>query len=57
MQHVVALHVAINHSDSPQPSVSTQIAALRRMLLEPGPGESGKWFKKASLVRFAHMHQ
>lgn len=55
VQDVVALHVSIGHGSS-TPSISTKIAALRRLLLEPGTGESGKWFKKASLVRFHSCH-
>ncbi|EJF62302.1 composite domain of metallo-dependent hydrolase [Dichomitus squalens LYAD-421 SS1] len=49
-----ALHVAVGRSlplaPSPGPSVSTEIATLRRLLLN-GEGEhteTGKWFKKAA---------
>ena len=51
---VTALHIAIGRSlpfaPSPGPSVSTQVATLRRLLLN-GEGEhteTGKWFKKAA---------
>ncbi|KAH8116645.1 composite domain of metallo-dependent hydrolase [Phellopilus nigrolimitatus] len=44
VQEVAAVHVAIGHSGS-SASVSTQIAALRRLLLEPAPGDVGMWFK------------
>lgn len=51
---ITALHVAIGRSlplaPSPGPSVSTEIATLRRLLLN-GEGEhteTGKWFKKAA---------
>ncbi|KAH8116655.1 composite domain of metallo-dependent hydrolase [Phellopilus nigrolimitatus] len=44
VQEVAAVHVTIGHSGS-SASVSTQIAALRRLLLEPAPGDVGMWFK------------
>jgi hypothetical protein len=40
IQEVTGLHVAVRHFGTP--SVSTQIAALRRLLLEP----QGKWFNQ-----------
>ncbi|THH17725.1 hypothetical protein EW146_g3143 [Bondarzewia mesenterica] len=46
VQDVVALHVSIHHLS--KTSVSTQIAALRRLLLNPPNGEAGKWFEKVT---------
>jgi len=43
IQDVTALHVSVRHFGAP--SISTQIAALRRLLLEPGSGADGKWFR------------
>ncbi|EKM54391.1 uncharacterized protein PHACADRAFT_258201 [Phanerochaete carnosa HHB-10118-sp] len=42
---VTALHVALTHGDTP--SVSTEVAALRRILLHPPEGEGQEWYKKA----------
>lgn len=49
LQEVTALHVAVRHFGTP--SISTQIAALRRLLLGPYEGDSGKWFEKVTQVR------
>jgi hypothetical protein len=49
VQDVAALHVAIDQS-SAQPSVSTQIAVLRRLLLGESKGEVGKAFGDAAKV-------
>lgn len=46
VQDVAAVHVTIGRSMG-LPSVSTQIATLRRYLLHPS-GESGKWFEKVA---------
>jgi hypothetical protein len=46
LQDVSALHVTISMSAAY--SVSTQIAVLRRLLLDPGHGERGQWFGKAA---------
>ncbi|EGO25467.1 hypothetical protein SERLADRAFT_437208 [Serpula lacrymans var. lacrymans S7.9] len=46
-QDVAGLHVAVRHFDN-GPSVSTQIATLRRLLLHPVGGESGYWFKEVT---------
>ncbi|TDL21725.1 carbohydrate esterase family 9 protein [Rickenella mellea] len=48
LQDTAALHVSVHHSRSVGPSVSTQIATLRRMLLEQRDGEAGKWWKAVS---------
>lgn len=48
VQDVAAVHVTIGRSMG-LPSVSTQIATLRRYLLHPS-GESGKWFEKVADV-------
>ncbi|GJE95461.1 carbohydrate esterase family 9 protein [Phanerochaete sordida] len=41
---VAALHFAIGHGDVP--SVSTEIAALRHVLLHPPQGDGEAWYKK-----------
>lgn len=48
IQEVTGVHVAVRHFGTP--SVSTQIAALRRLLLGPSEGAAGSWFKKAADV-------
>ncbi|GLB37491.1 putative amidohydrolase family protein [Lyophyllum shimeji] len=45
-QEVTGVHVAVRHFS--KPSVSTQIATLRRLLLGPQDGASGYWFKKVT---------
>ncbi|KAI0692924.1 composite domain of metallo-dependent hydrolase [Cerioporus squamosus] len=44
VQSAGAVHVSIHPSG--KPSVSTKIAVLRRLLLEPTSGELGTWFDK-----------
>ena len=44
LSDVTAVHVAVLHQDG-GPSVSTQIAALRRLLLGPYTGERGASFE------------
>ncbi|TFK44771.1 hypothetical protein BDQ12DRAFT_673545 [Crucibulum laeve] len=46
IQAVTAVHVSIRHLS--KPSVSTQIAALRRLLTGPQNGAAGQWFKKVT---------
>ncbi|KAF7330294.1 Carbohydrate esterase family 9 protein [Mycena venus] len=58
LQEVTGLHMAVAQA-LPGPSVSTQIAALRRLLLRPVEGPSKEWFLKVTsgeipLVVFAH---
>lgn len=48
VQESGAVHVAIHPMGVP--SVSTQIAALRRLLLHPSEGEAGVWFDKVKIV-------
>ncbi|OCH88859.1 carbohydrate esterase family 9 protein [Obba rivulosa] len=43
VQDINALHVSVRHFGAP--SISTQIAALRHLLLEPGENAEGNWFK------------
>jgi hypothetical protein len=62
LQGVAALHVSLGHEAPyarwigphilPRPSVSTQIAALRRLLKgeERRDTETGKWFYEAAMV-------
>lgn len=50
VQEIAAVHVTVSHFGR-TPSVSTQIATLRRLLLEPGEGEIGKWFGRVAKVR------
>ncbi|KZT28940.1 carbohydrate esterase family 9 protein [Neolentinus lepideus HHB14362 ss-1] len=45
VQDVAALHVSIRHGGA-APSVSTQIAALRKLLKGEGKGELEHWFKR-----------
>ncbi|OBZ68134.1 hypothetical protein A0H81_11870 [Grifola frondosa] len=45
VQEVSALHVSVRHFGA-APSVSTQIAALRHLLLEPGKGDAGRYFRE-----------
>lgn len=49
IQDVNALHVTVRHFGS-IPSISTQIAVLRKLLLEPGEGEAGEWFEEVREV-------
>lgn len=44
LQEVNALHVAVHHFGV-QPSVSTQIGTLRRLLLDPPEGNAGRFFR------------
>ncbi|KAG6911114.1 hypothetical protein DXG01_003854 [Tephrocybe rancida] len=44
IQDVTGLHVSVRHFK--KPSVSTQIATLRRLLLGSHDGASGHWFRK-----------
>jgi imidazolonepropionase-like amidohydrolase len=54
-QEVTGLHVSVRHFGR-EPSVSTQIAALRRLLLEPSEGLTGEWFKEVKEVRpYCHL--
>ncbi|THH28656.1 hypothetical protein EUX98_g5538 [Antrodiella citrinella] len=47
LQEVTALHVSVRHFGSP--SVSSQIGALRRLLLDPDHrSDAGKWFRGVS---------
>ncbi|KAJ3867935.1 carbohydrate esterase family 9 protein [Lentinula novae-zelandiae] len=46
VQEVTALHTAIGFDDTP--SVSTQIATLRKLLMTPPEGPAGVWFRKVS---------
>ncbi|KAH7927128.1 carbohydrate esterase family 9 protein [Leucogyrophana mollusca] len=47
IQEIAGVHVSIRHFEN-GPSVSTQIATLRRLLLESPGGETGHWFKEAA---------
>jgi hypothetical protein len=48
VDNVAALHVSIGHGDVP--SVSTEIAALRRILLHPPKGDGETWYRKVAQV-------
>lgn len=50
LQTHTAVHIAIGHAVNGQPSISSQIAALRRFLLDNSKGERGKWFSKVANV-------
>jgi hypothetical protein len=43
VKDVTGLHVAVRHFGTP--SISSQIAALRGLLLKPSDNETGRWFK------------
>ncbi|KAI0645593.1 hypothetical protein C8Q79DRAFT_1010536 [Trametes meyenii] len=47
LRDVVAVHITLAHGDA-GPSVSTKVAALRRLLTEPVDGDVGVWFQKAA---------
>lgn len=49
VQRVTALHVAL-HDMGSTPSISTQVAALRKALKGGLGGESGEWYKAAAKV-------
>lgn len=49
IQETTAIHVSIGPKGSP--SISTQIATLRRLLVHGGDGEQGKVFREAAHVR------
>ena len=51
VQDVTAVHVSLHHSETGKPSVSTQIAVLRRLLLQPSDGDIGEWFGQVKAVR------
>lgn len=59
IKEVTALHIVLSRTAPSasvgQASVSTQIAILRRLLLngEPEDTETGYWFKRAAKVRMA----
>ncbi len=48
IQEITALHISIGHFS--RPSVSSQIAALRRLLLGPATGAIGSYFEKVKEV-------
>ena len=50
LRDVVAVHCSLAHGADDH-SVSTKIAALRRLLTEKVPGEIGEWFHKVANVR------
>ena len=49
VQSAGAVHISIHPAGTP--SVSTQIAALRHLLLNQTEGESGMWFEKIRKVQ------
>lgn len=48
IQEVTGVHVSVRHF--PKLSVSTQIAALRKLLLDPPENSAGSWFKRVTVV-------
>ena len=48
LTETTAVHVSVRHFG--MPSVSTQIAVLRRLLLGPQEGAAGYWFNKVKEV-------
>lgn len=64
VKEITALHVYVGHSGPLQPlagwpSISTQIAGLRRLLLggESTHTETGRWFQQAATVNFPQSCQ
>ena len=55
---VVAVHVSLSHGDS-EPSLSTKIAAMRRLLMQETKGEVGEWFGRvvnvSPFLHFPHV--
>lgn len=51
IQEVTGMHVAVRYFGKSTPSVSTQIAALRRLLLGKTDGASGRAFQQVREVR------
>lgn len=49
IQEITGLHVSIGHFT--RPSVSSQVATLRRLLLGPATGAVGAYFDKVKSVR------
>ncbi|TFK90568.1 hypothetical protein K466DRAFT_543238 [Polyporus arcularius HHB13444] len=47
LRDVVAVHVSLTHGDS-EPSVSTKIEAMRRLLTKEVNGEIGAWFQQVA---------
>ncbi|KAI0705003.1 hypothetical protein C8T65DRAFT_718924 [Cerioporus squamosus] len=47
LQDVVAVHASLTHGDS-EPSVSTKIEAMRRLLTKEINGELGAWFQQVA---------
>ncbi|TFY65178.1 hypothetical protein EVJ58_g2131 [Rhodofomes roseus] len=45
LQEVTAVHITVRPYSAAVPSISTQIATLRRMLLHPVDGDAGEWFR------------
>lgn len=50
VNEIAAVHASLSHGD-PSLSVSTKIAAMRRLLTQDVGGEVGEWFKKVTNVR------
>ena len=48
VKDVVTLHVTLAHGDAP--SVSTEIAALRKYILHPPSGEAARWVESLRKV-------
>lgn len=49
VQRITALHVAV-HDQGSAPSISTQVAALRKALKGGLEGEAGRWYKAVTEV-------
>ncbi|RPD74182.1 hypothetical protein L226DRAFT_535646 [Lentinus tigrinus ALCF2SS1-7] len=47
LRGVVAVHASLTHGDS-QPSISTKIEAMRRLLTEEVDGDIGAWFQQVA---------
>lgn len=50
VQEVTGVHVSIRHRQFSKLSISTQIAALRKLLLDSQQNSAGGWFKRVTAV-------
>lgn len=48
IQKITGVHVSVRHSS--KLSISTQITALRNLLLDPRENSAGGWFKRVTAV-------
>ena len=56
LHDAAAVHCSLSHGDS-TPSVSTKIAAMRRLLTGKVEGEIGEWFAKVAQVSILNAYR